>query len=84
MKLPIIKSITEFGHEYSKDDLKKTVDVLEHISQARGLKDNELDVIGELISNIYGAVEVCELIDNRKPQREALNLFMQRVMGSIN
>ncbi|NVK84442.1 MAG: hypothetical protein HWE21_08975, partial [Cytophagia bacterium] len=46
--------------------------------------DEELDVIGELISNFYGAIEVNQSIKEGKPKKEALNEFMNRVVGSID
>ena len=73
MRLPIIKVIAS-NDSISQSDLTITADTLETISAARGLKDEELDVIGELISNIEGAKIVIE--DNRHygtPLREALN-----------
>jgi hypothetical protein len=33
------------------------------------LKDEELDVIGELISNMYGAVEVHKMVKNGTDKR---------------
>ena len=54
------------------------------MSQARGLKDEELDTIGELISNLAGALEVHNSIQNGAEKRQALNDFMQRVLGSID
>jgi hypothetical protein len=48
------------------------------------LKDEELDVIGELISNMYGAVEVHKMVKNGTDKKEALNTFMKRVLGSID
>jgi len=54
------------------------------ISEARGVKDEEMEVIGELISNISGAQEVMREIKNGTPQKEALNGFMKRVVGAIN
>ena len=48
------------------------------------LKDEELDVIRELISNMYGALEVQKLVKEGATQKEALNTFMQRVLGSID
>ena len=80
MKLPIIRSLTE----KSAAELETTAGVLEHLSQARGLKPEELDVIGELLSNLFGAVEVKKSIEAGTPQAEALNGFMKRVMGSID
>ncbi|MDA9016601.1 hypothetical protein N9H63_01315 [bacterium] len=83
MKLPIIKTIIESG-EFDEDYLDETIEVLLCISEARGLKDEEMEVIGELISNISGAQEVMKEIKDGTPQRDALNGFMKRVMGAIN
>lgn len=82
MRLPIIKQLVESG-EYDEDYMEEAIEVLLCISEARGMKDEELDVIGELISNISGAQEVMREIKNGTPQKEALNGFMKRVMGSI-
>ncbi len=84
MRLPIIKAIAS-NDSISQSDLTATVETLESISAARGLTDEELDVIGELISNIEGAKIVIE--DHRHygtPLREALNKFMKRVINSIS
>ena len=83
MKLPIIKQIIE-SDQFDEDYLEEAVEVLLCVSEARGLSDEELDVIGELVSNISGAQEVMAEIRKGTPQREALNGFMQRVMGSID
>ena len=48
------------------------------------LKDEELDVIAELISNMYGALEVNQAIKNGADKKTALNDFMKRVLGSID
>jgi hypothetical protein len=48
------------------------------------MKDEELDVIGELLSNMSAAIEVNKMIREGKSEREALNDFMKRVMGSID
>lgn len=85
MRLPIIKKLTEFvADDRDEDFLLETIDTLEAICDAPSIKDEELDTIGELLSNLYGAVEVQREIDTGKPPREALNGFMQRVMGSID
>tara|TARA_B100000749_G_scaffold280455_1_gene276671 strand:- start:110574 stop:110834 length:261 start_codon:yes stop_codon:yes gene_type:complete len=84
MKLPVIKSVSEFVEEHDEDYVLEAVDVLEHVSLAKGLKDEELDVIGELISNFLGGVEVAKMVKDGKPKQEALNQFMGRVLGSID
>ncbi|MFH6985121.1 hypothetical protein [Marinoscillum sp. 108] len=84
MRLPIIKHIIDFVDENDEDWVVETIELLEHMSEAKGIKDEELDVIGELLSNMYGALEVHKEIKNGTPQKEALNGFMKRVMGAIN
>lgn len=84
MKLPLIKTITEFIQEKDADFVGEAIETLEAISEAPSLKDEELDVIGELISNMYGALEVHKEIENGTPKKEALNGFMKRVLGSID
>ncbi len=84
MKLPIIKHLTGFIEENDEDFVLETIETLEALTEVSSLKDEELDVIGELISNMYGAIEVQKLIKEGKPQKEALNTFMQRVLGSID
>jgi hypothetical protein len=41
-------------------------------------------VIGELLSNYSGALEVHKEIQAGTPKRDALNGFMKRVTGSID
>ncbi len=84
MKLPVIRSLTEFIDENDADFVSEAIEVLEHISQAKGLKDEELDVIGELLSNMYGSIEVSKEIKSGVSKNDALNNFMKRVMGSID
>lgn len=81
MRLPLIKQLSNFIQENDQDYLTETLDVLEDLCDARGIKEEELDVIGELMSNIEGALEVEKLIKEGKPQKEALNEFMKRVMS---
>jgi len=83
MRLPVIKTIAS-DDSILEGELRTTVRILEKISDSRGIKDQELDVIGELISNIEGAKVVID--DHRHygtPLREALNKFMQRVINSV-
>lgn len=84
MKLPLIKSVNEFIDKNDEDYVIETIETLEHVSQAKGLKDNELEVIGELLSNMYGALEVKKMMKEGMSEKDALNGFMQRVLGSID
>lgn len=84
MKLPIIKHITSFIEENDQDYILETIETLEALTEVPSLKDEELDVIGELISNLYGAIEVDKMVKNGAPKKEALNVFMKRVLGSID
>jgi hypothetical protein len=84
MKLPVIKNLVEFIQANDEDYILETIEVLEHVSLAKGLKDEELNTIGELLSNMYGSVEVAKDIKTGTAQKDALNNFMKRVMGSID
>ncbi len=84
MKLPIIKHLTSFIEENDEDFVVETIETLESLTEVSSLKDEELDVIGELISNMYGALEVAKLMKDGVPKKEALNDFMKRVMGAID
>ena len=84
MRLPIIKHIVNFIDENDEDYVNETVETLENLIDAPGLKDEELDVIGELLSNFSGALDVHRDIKAGKSQKDALNDFMKRVTGSID
>lgn len=84
MRLPLIKHITQFIAENDQDYIIETIETLENIIECENVKDEELDVIGELLSNFYGAIEVDTMIKQGMPQKEALNTFMKRVVGSID
>ena len=84
MKLPIVKHLTNFIEENDQDFVLETIETLEALTEVPSLKDEELDVIGELISNLYGAVEVDKMIKEGIPKKEALNAFMKRVLGAID
>ncbi len=84
MKLPVIKHLTQFIDANDEDYIVETLETLEALTEIPSLIDEELDVIGELISNMYGALEVHKMIKDGTPQKEALNSFMKRVLGSID
>ncbi|TXD84214.1 hypothetical protein ESY86_06435 [Subsaximicrobium wynnwilliamsii] len=84
MKLPVIKHLTDFIEANDEDFINETIETLEALTEVPSLKDEELDVIGELISNMYGALEVHKMIKDGTPRKEALNAFMKRVLGSID
>lgn len=84
MKLPVIKHINKFIEENDQDFVIEAIELLEHMSESRGIKDDELDVIGELISNMYGALEVQKMMQSGQTEKDALKQFMDRVLGSID
>jgi len=84
MKIPIIKHLVNFVEANDEDYVHETLEVLESLADVPTLKDEELEVIGELISNLYGALEVNKEITNGTSKKDALNGFMKRVLGSIN
>ena len=84
MKLPLIKHIHQFIKDKDEDFVSEAIELLEHLSDNASIKDDELDLIGELVSNMYGALEVHQAVKDGQSERDALNGFMQRVMGSID
>jgi len=84
MRLPIIKHVVEFIEKNDEDYVVESMDLLEDLIEAKGIKDEELEVIGELLSNLSGALEVHKEVRKGTPKKDAMNDFMKRVMGSID
>ncbi|MCY1541636.1 hypothetical protein D9M68_773370 [compost metagenome] len=81
MKLPVIR---QFFQQHSTEQLNTALKVLESFCEFRGVSEHEVDVAGEMITNICGALEVHEKIKEGITEKDALNAFAQRVMGSID
>lgn len=81
MKLPIIR---QFYQNQTPENLEKTLEVLESFSEFRGASEEDLNVAGELITNICGALEVHANVQNGMSEKDALNSFAQKVLGSID
>ena len=85
MKLPLIKHICAFVEANDEDFVEEAIDVLEHFTEYDGLAEQEVDVLGEVLSNLYGALEVEKTVrENGVDRKVALNDFMKRVQGSID
>jgi CMP-N-acetylneuraminic acid synthetase len=81
MKLPVIRQLYQ---TQTTEKLEKTLEVLEAFSEFRGTTEEDLNVAGELITNICGALEVHANVANGMAERDALNSFAQKVLGSID
>lgn len=81
MKLPIIR---QFYQNQTPENLEATLEVLESFSEFRSVSEEDLNVAGELITNICGALEVHANVNNGMSEKDALNTFAQKVMGSID
>lgn len=81
MKLPVIRHIQRNN---SSEQIESCIEVLESFSEYNRITDEELNVIGELITNLCGAVEVHKMIEDGMPERDAANAFAQKVIGSID
>jgi hypothetical protein len=81
MKLPVIRVIARTN---TPKEIETAIQVLENLSEAPTLKPEEVDVIGELISNMCGALEVHAMIADGMEEKDAVNTFMKKVMGSID
>ncbi|PSL00455.1 DUF6952 family protein [Cecembia rubra] len=84
MRLPIIKHVLGFIEANDEDWVNETIELLENLTEIPSLKDQELEVIGELLSNLYGTLEVNQMIKDGMDKKEAMNAFMKRVTGSID
>ncbi|MCG9973356.1 DUF6952 family protein [Christiangramia crocea] len=81
MKLPVIRHLQK-NNEAEK--LEHTIEVLENFTEHRSVSEEEMDVIGELLTNLCGAVEVHKMIQDGVPERDAANNFVKKVLGSID
>ncbi|MEH6659697.1 DUF6952 family protein [Leeuwenhoekiella marinoflava] len=81
MKLPVIKHLQKNN---SAEALQNTIDVLESFTEHRSVTDADMDVVGELITNLCGAVEMHQMISEGMSERDAANGFAQKVLGSID
>lgn len=85
MKLPLIKHLCSFIEANDEDFVLESIEVLEHLTDYDGLADQDVDVIGEILSNLYGALEVEKTVrEDGVDRKTALNAFMKRVQGSID
>ena len=81
MRLPIIKHLVQFI-ENDSDYIEETISVLENLTENPTIKDEEIDVIGELIQFIC-ALEVSQSIED-EPIKKMHLIILKRVQGSIN
>lgn len=81
MKLPVIRHLQRNNEKLK---LEHSIEVLESFTEHRSVTEEEMDIIGELISNLCGAVEVHNMVEDGTPEKEACNNFMQTVMGSVD
>ena len=81
MKIPIIR---QFYQTQTVENLEKTLETIEAFTEFRGTTEEDLNVAGELITNICGALEVHANVANGMAERDALNSFAQKVLGSID
>ena len=69
--------------ENDEDFIEETLEVLEHLTEF-DMQESEIDSIGEIISNLYGALEVEKSVKSGASRKDAMNDFMKRVQGSID
>ena len=74
MKIPVIRQLFQSS---TPENLEATLTVLEAFCEFRGVSEEEIDVAG-------GALEVHESVKAGVAEKDALNAFGQKVMGSID
>lgn len=80
MKLPIIRKLYQAA---PSEKLQATIDVLEAFCEMN-ITDEEMNVAGELITNLCGALEVHAMVKEGMREPDALNRFSKKVIGSID
>lgn len=81
MKLPVIRHLQKNN---DVQQLESALAVLENFCDHRSVNEQEMDVVGELVTNICGAIEVHKMIEDGMPERDAANNFVKKVLGSID
>ena len=81
MKLPVIR---HFQRNNAPEQIQSCIEVLESFSEYNRITDEEMDIVGELITNLCGAMEVHQMIADGMPERDAANAFAKKVLGSID
>ncbi|HET8753765.1 MAG TPA: hypothetical protein VFM59_05325 [Salinimicrobium sp.] len=81
MKLPVIRHLQKNNNV---EQLENALEVLESFTEHRSISEVEMDVVGELITNICGAIEVHKMVEDGIPERDAANSFVKKVLGSID
>jgi hypothetical protein len=82
MKLSVFKNLAK---NVSVEAMETALEVLEVYAESPAVKEPEQEAIGEMISNICGAIEMKQMMEEEgMDERTAANTFMQRVMGSID
>jgi len=81
MKLPVIR---HFQRNNTPEQIQSCIELLESYSEYSRITDEEMDIIGELITNLCGAVEVHQMIADGMHERDAANAFAKKVLGSID
>ncbi|HUH34504.1 MAG TPA: hypothetical protein VL022_01605 [Moheibacter sp.] len=81
MKLPVFRNLQR---QCSIEEMENALNFLEIYAESPAVKDDEREVIGEMISNVCGAMEMKAMVDAGMSERDAANDFMKRVLGSID
>lgn len=81
MKLPVYKNLQK---NCSIEAMENALEVLEIYAESPSVKEEEKEMIGEMISNLCGALEMKSMIETGMSERDAANHFMKRVLGSID
>lgn len=81
MKLPVFKNLQD---KCLYEEMESALNVLEVYAESPAVKDDEREAIGEIISNICGAIEMKSMVEGGMSERDAANHFMKRVLGSID
>ena len=84
MRLPLIRQINKYMMEHDAASVEKGLELLEFLAESNAVKDEELDVLGEMMSNIYGAIEVNKSIKSEAKidlRSQSAGVYFVRISG---
>jgi hypothetical protein len=83
MRLKILKHLLD-SDLFSEDEINKTADVINEISNIDELNQNTKDTLISFMSDLYGYLELKKMVSDGMSKEEAINSFAKRVINTLN
>ena len=83
MRLKILKHLLD-SDLFSEDEINKTADVINEISNIDELNQNTKDTLISFMSDLYGYLELKKMVSDGMSKEEAIDSFAKRVINILN